>query len=76
MRAILNVSLPLEQKILIEKRARRAKKTISAYILHAVEVEQSITSEDELMAIITKAEKDHKAGKTKKLTSLADLMKK
>jgi predicted DNA-binding protein len=75
MRAILNISLPAEKKVFIEKRAKKAGKTISAYILYAIELEKSLIQEDEILAMAAQAEKDYKAGKTTKLRSLADLIK-
>ncbi len=75
MRAILNVSIPEDRKKAILTRARKAKKTISAYILHAVELAESLIQEEELTAMAVKAEQDYKAGKSKKLSGLADLMK-
>lgn len=74
MRAILNISLPFGQKKIIEKRAKKAKKSLSAYILYAVQLEQSLISEDEILKIAKLAESDYLAGKTMKLKSLADLM--
>lgn len=73
MRAILNISLPAEEKKKIEKRAKKAKMTISLYILQAVRLEQLLIQEDELFAMARQAEKDYKSGNTKKLKSLADL---
>lgn len=75
MRSILNVSLPPQKKKAIAKRAQKAGKSISAYIVYAVELEQSLISEDELLAMAERAEKDYKNGKTMELKSLADLMK-
>jgi uncharacterized protein (DUF1778 family) len=75
MRAILNVSLPEETKQVILARAKKANKSISAYILYTIELAESLIQEDELVAMAKKAEKDYKAGKTRKLTSLGDLKK-
>ena len=74
MRSILNISLPPEERKIIEKRAQLTHKSVSAYILYAVQVEQNLIQEDELLEIAEKAEKDYEAGKTKKLKSLKDLM--
>ncbi|MBI2634885.1 hypothetical protein HYW82_04435 [Candidatus Peregrinibacteria bacterium] len=74
MRSVLSISLPADKKKEIEARARKANKTTSAYIIHIVELEKSLISEDELVEMAAKAEKNYKAGKTKKLKSLADLM--
>ncbi|MBU1151756.1 hypothetical protein KJ632_02920 [Patescibacteria group bacterium] len=74
MRSILSISLPAEKKKEIEKRAKKAKKSTSAYIIHVLALEKSLISEDELVKMAKKAEKDYKTGKTKKLNSLADLI--
>lgn len=75
MRAILSVSLPAEKKKEIEERAKKASKSTSSYIMYVVELEKQLISEDELIKMSKKAEQDYKSGKTKKLKSLADLMK-
>lgn len=74
MRSIVNISLPLSKKMEIIKRAKKAKKSISAYILYTIQLEQSLISEDELLEMTQNAEKDYQHGKTKELKSLADLM--
>lgn len=74
MRSVLSISLPPEKKKEIEERAKKADKTVSAYLIQAVELEKSLISEDELVKMSKKAEKDYLTGKTKNLTSLADLM--
>ena len=76
MRSVLSISLPEKVKKEIEKRAQKAKKTVSGYIVYALELEKSLISEDELFKAAKKAEKDYKAGRTKELKSLADLIKK
>ena len=75
MRAILSVSLPSEKKKEIEERAKKTHKSTSAYIIYVVELEKQLISENELIKMSKKAEKDYKSGKTKKLKSLADLIK-
>lgn len=75
MRAILNISLPEQEKEEIEKRAKKSGKTISGYILYTVKLAETLISEDELLAMAKRAEEDYRAGKTKALKSLADLMK-
>lgn len=75
MRSILNISLPAEKKEEIIKRAKKANKSTSAYILHMFELEKNLISEDELIKMANKAEKDYKEGKTNKLDNLEDLMK-
>lgn len=73
MRSILNISLPQDKKLEIEKRAQKAGKTVSAYILSIVELEKELISEDELVAMAKEADREYKAGKTKVLKSLKDL---
>ena len=74
MRSILSISIPAEKKKEIEQRAKKACKSTSGYIIQMFELEKSLISEDELIKMASKAEKDYKEGKTKKLTNLSDLM--
>ncbi len=74
MRAVLSISLPTEKKKEIEERAKKLNQSTSSYIIRVLELEKSLISEDELLKMAKKAEKDYKAGKTKKLGSLANLM--
>ena len=60
----------------VKKKAKKAGKTISEYILTALGLMDEYISEDELLARVKRAEDNYKKGKTKKLKSLADLMKK
>ncbi|MBD3331176.1 ribbon-helix-helix protein, CopG family [Candidatus Peregrinibacteria bacterium] len=76
MRSVLSISLPEETKKEIQRRAKKANKTTSEYIIQIVQLEKSLISEDELLKMAKESEKDYKSGKTKKLKSLADLMKK
>jgi len=75
MRSILSVSLPAWTKKEIEDRAQKTNLSVSAYIIRVVEFEKSLISEDELLKMAKKAEKDYRNGKTKKLKSLMDLCK-
>ena len=74
MRSIITFSVPESEKMLITKRAKKAGLTVSLYLLHAVRVEQKMIEEDEIVKMARKIEKDYKAGKTKTLKSLSDLM--
>ena len=74
MRSILSISLPAEKKKEIEARAKKMNQSTSAYIVRVFELEKSLISEEELLQMAKKAERDYKAGKTKKMVSLADLM--
>ncbi len=73
-RAILNISVPEAVKKDIVRRAKKSKSTLSAYILRAVELERNLISEDELLKRAKRAMKEYRAGKTKVLRSLEDLM--
>lgn len=75
MRSVLSISLPPTKKYELEAHAKKARKTTSAYILDIFELVKRLIPEDEIAKMSKKAEKDYKAGKTKKLKSLADLMK-
>lgn len=50
------------------------RKTVSSYLLYAVELEQQLISEEELLEMSKKADKEYKEGKTKELKRLADLI--
>jgi hypothetical protein len=65
MRSILTISLPKAKKDMLVKRAKKAGKNVSAYILSIIEMEQNLISEDELVEICKKGLKDYKEGKTK-----------
>ena len=71
----MNISISPEKKEIIEQRARKAGKTVSAYILYTVDLVDQMISEDELVQIAKKAKKNYEKGRTKELRSLADLMK-
>ena len=75
MRSVLSISLPEEKKKEIEERAKMSNQTTSSYIIRVVEWEKNLISEDEVLRMARKAERNYRLGKTKKLKSLADLMK-
>lgn len=76
MRAILNISMPEEEKKKIEARAKSMGKTVSGYVLYAVKMEQEddLINEDELVRDIRQARKEYKAGQTRSVKSLDELM--
>ncbi len=73
VRQVLSISLSKEKKQEIEKRAKKAKKTVSGYILDLLEIEKDLMSETELATMAEAATKDYAKGNVKKLESLADL---
>ncbi len=74
MRSVLSISLPECKKQYIKERAKKANKSISSYILYIIDIEEQLISENELVKMSKKSEKDYKTGKTTRLDSLANLM--
>lgn len=74
MRQVLSISVSPEEKKRILARAKKSGRNVSAYILYALEVENDLISEDELLARCKRARINYKDGDTKELSSLADLM--
>jgi len=74
MRAILSISMPETKKKEVEARAAKLGLGVSKYILHCVELEKDVISEDELVRDSKKAMADYKAGKLEKVKSLKDLI--
>jgi len=66
--------MPETKKKEVEKRAAKLGLGVSKYILHCVELEKDVISEDELVRNSKKAMADYKAGKLKKVKSLKDLI--
>jgi|GEM_PF-551897 len=76
MRSILSISLPAEKKAELERRAKKAGKTVSAYVLHLLDFDEDVITEDELVEIVKRSEAAYAAGKTKVISSLSELMNK
>jgi len=74
MRSVLSLSIPQADRKELEKRAKKAGKTLSAYVMGALALMDELISEEELLRIAEQTKKDYKAGKTKVLRSLEDLM--
>jgi len=74
MRAVVTISMPIEEKKEVERRAKKAHKTLSSYILDSLHIMKSLISEEELLERAQEAEKNYKKGKTKVLRSLSDLI--
>ena len=75
MRVAITLSVPSERKAEIEMRAKKAQKTVSAYVMQALDLVDGMISEDEILTLSKRAEKNYKQGKTKVLGSLSELMK-
>lgn len=74
MRSILSLSIPQKERKELEERAKKANKTLSAYVLDSLALIQEMISDEELLQMAKQARRDYKTGKTKKLRSLEDLM--
>ena len=74
MRSILTISLPKKDKDVLTRRAKKAGKTVSAYIKSILDLEQNLISEDELVEICRQAQKEYDQGKAIKAKSLAELI--
>lgn len=75
MRAIIAISMPAKKRDELKNSAKKAKKSVSGYVLEMFELMKQFISEDDLLEMTKKAEINYKKGKTKELKSLADLMK-
>lgn len=74
MRSVLTISIPEEKKKEIERRAKKAGKSVSAYIISILDYQSTLITEDEILAMAKEADREYDAGKTKVLKSLKDLM--
>ncbi len=74
MRGILTASLPPEVIAHIRSKAKKKGVSISQLILHLFHLEKDMISEEELLASLKEAEKEHRQGKTRRVHSLRDLM--
>ena len=75
MRSVVSISMPAKKKKEMQDAANKAKKSLSTYVLEMYEMMQGFISEDELLEMSKKAEKNYKKGKTKELKNLADLIR-
>lgn len=73
MRSILTVSMPASEKRKVYVRAKKAKKSVSGYILYTIHLAEQMIQEEELVEMARAAEKEYRAGKTKILKNLTDL---
>lgn len=75
MRTVLSISLPQGVARYIERQTKtRGFQSKSAYFQHLIRQEQTMITEDDVVKFDHEALREHKAGKTRKLRSLADLM--
>lgn len=75
MRDIITVSLPKESRQLLKKRIKeRGFQGVSEYVRYLLELDQNVISQDELLKITEKADRDYEKGLLKKRSSLRDLL--
>lgn len=63
MRAVLSISIPPKKLAALKKRAKSEGMTISAYVIHRIDDEENMISEEELLEDIRESEKDFAAGR-------------
>lgn len=63
MRSVLSLSIPPKKLALLKKRAKDEGMTISAYVIHKIDEEEHMISEEELLVDIRQGRKDFKEGK-------------
>lgn len=74
MREIITISLPAKTRQMLKKRLKkRGFKGASEYVRYLLEQDEDVISQDELLVMAKKAEKDYKDGKLKSYRSLADI---
>ena len=75
MRNIVSISLPLAAVRFVDRQVKqRGFRSKSEYVRHLITLEQGMITEDDVLRFGQEARREHKAGKTKKLRSLRDLM--
>jgi len=78
MREILTISLPGETLRELKKRIKSIGfDSVGKYIKCLIEndLKEDKITEDELVKMVAEARKEYKAGKTRRLNSIADLLK-
>lgn len=63
MRSVLSISIPPKKLAALKKMAKTEGMTISAYVIHVLDQEEAMISEDELLRDIRQNRKDIAAGK-------------
>lgn len=73
MRKVLSLSLRPETIASLKKKAKRKGVTVSYYVRMVLEHEENIISEDELLEMCKRAEKEYREGRTRVLRSFKEL---
>ncbi|MEK7102070.1 MAG: hypothetical protein AAB912_00375 [Patescibacteria group bacterium] len=75
MRNIISLSLPASATRFVEYQTKkRGFPSKSAYLRYLIDLEQDTITEGDVARYVEEALREHRAGKTKKLRSLRDLM--
>ncbi len=75
MRQIISFSLPAPEVQFINKQVKlRNFKSKSDYLRHLLSLEQDMITETDLLRYAKEARAEHQTGKTKRLSSLKDLI--
>ena len=75
MRNVINISLPEQMVRRVEKEVKKGKfASTSEYMRFLIDQDDNLISADDLLAMSKKADRDYRAGKLKKLDSLAELL--
>ena len=75
MRTVLNLSLPPKTAQVIKRQAKkRGFTTTSEYLRFLLSLDTELISADELLRMSRQADRDYRAGKLKKFSSLAKFL--
>lgn len=75
MRETVSISLKTVGRSALQKRAKaRGFESVSTYVNYLICADDDVISEDELLRIIRKSQKEYREGKTIKANSISDLL--
>lgn len=74
MRKVLSISLtPETEKAIKNKTKKKGFDSVSSYIKYLISIDEELTSEEDLLKKVEKAEKEYKKGKFIKADSMTEL---
>jgi len=74
MRKVLSISLTSEaEKEIKSKTKKKGFDSVSSYVKYLISIDDELTSEEDLLKKVEKAEKEYKKGKFIKANSMAEL---
>lgn len=75
MRAVVTLSLPKTQAVLLKKNAARyGFESVSEYVRTLIDQDKDLISEKELVVMTKEAEQDYRRGRLKAYTSVRELL--